>query len=86
MEREAIHKTLLTTLSQEWIFNKGHKPPSNETREKKPMLPFINTIHSSSSKSQRNLNEEVVPNTTTAIGKPNFQGTAHNIIQKRGLT
>ena len=32
------------------------------------------------SKSQRNLNEEVVPNTATTIAKSNFQGATHNII------
>ena len=38
------------------------------------------------SKSQRNLNEEVVPNTATTIAKSNFQGATHNIIQKRTLS
>lgn len=56
----------------------------NET--KKPILPFITHYHPApSSKSQRNLNEEVVPNTATTIAESNFQGAAHNIIQKRTL-
>ena len=39
--REAPHKMLLTTLSQKWSFNKGHKPSSNEKGDKKkPILPF----------------------------------------------
>jgi len=40
----------------------------------------------SSSKSWRNPNEELVPNTATTVAKPNFQGSAHNIIQKGVFT
>ena len=83
--RAAIHKILLTTHSQKWGLNKGHKPSSNETKQKKTNLALHKTIPPGSSKSQRNLNEEVVPNTATTIAKPNFQGAAHNIIQKRTL-
>ena len=44
------------------------------------------TISRSSSKSERNPNEEVIPNTATTIAKPNLQGAAHNIIQKGAFT
>ena len=44
-----------------------------------------NYLQTHSSKSQRNLNEEVVLITATTIAKPNFLGAAHNIIQKRTL-
>ena len=54
-------------------------------KTKKTNLALHNTIPPGSSKSQRNLNKEVVPNTATTIAKPNFQGAAHNIIQKRTL-
>ena len=52
----------------------------------KTNLVLHNTIPPRSSKSQRNLNEEVVPNTATTITKSNPQGTAHIIIQKGALT
>ena len=38
------------------------------------------------SKSERNPNEEVEPNKATTIAKPNFQGAAHNIMQKGAST
>ena len=82
--REAIHKILWITHSQKWSFKKGHKPSSNETKQK-TNLALRNTIPPSSSKSQRNLNEEEVPNTAKTIAKPNFPGAAHNIIQKKTL-
>ena len=53
----------------------------NET--KKTNLALHKTIPPGSSKSQRNLNEEVVPNTATTIAKWNFQGASHNIIQRK---
>ena len=53
----------------------------NETEKRN--LALHNTIPPSSSKSQRNLNTEVVPNTATTNAQPNVQGAAHNIIQKR---
>ena len=42
-------------------------------------------IPSSSFKSQRNLTEELVPNTATIITKPNFQAAGHDIIKKGPL-
>ena len=54
----------------------------NETK-KKTNLALHKTIPPGSSKSQRNLNEEVVPNTATTIAKSNFQEAPHNIIQRR---
>ena len=53
----------------------------NETKKKN--LALHKTIPPGSSKSQRNLNEEVVPNRATTIAKSNFQGAPHNIIQRR---
>ena len=53
---------------------------------KKTNLALHNKIPPGSSKSQRRLEElNVVPNTATSIAKSNFQGAAHNIIQKRTL-
>ena len=45
-------------------------------------LALHNTIPPGSSNSERNPNEQVVPNTATSIAKPNSQGAAHDIIQK----
>ena len=56
-------------------------PPTKQNKKNESSL--HNTMPPSSSKSSRNLNEEVVP---TTIAKSNFQGTAHNIIQKRAHT
>ena len=55
-------------------------------QNKKTNLALHNTIPPSSSKSQRNLNEEVVSNKAITIAKSNLQGTAHNIIQKGAAT
>ena len=60
--------------------------PRPTQQNKKTNLALHNTIPPNSSKSQRNLNEEVVSNTATTIAKSNLQGTAHNIIQKGALT
>ena len=49
-------------------------------------LALHNTIPPSSSKSQRNLNEKVVPNTATTIAKSDLQGTTYNVIQRGALT
>ena len=57
-----------------------------QRNKQKTNLVVHNTIPPRSSKSQRNLNEEVVANTATAITKSNPQGTAHSIIQKGALT
>ena len=40
----------------------------------------------SSSKSDRNPNQGVVPNTVKTICKPKFQGAANNILQKGAFT
>ena len=59
-------------------------PPTKQSKETN--LALCNTIPLSSSKSERNPNKEVVSNTATTIAKPNFQGAAHNTIQKWAFT
>ena len=53
------------------ISRKDRSPPPT-TQNKETNLAVLNTMLHSSSKSERNLNEEVVPNTVTTISKPNF--------------
>ena len=60
--------------------------PLPTKQNKETNLALRNTISPSSSKSERNPNEEVVRNTTTTIAKPNFRGVTHNIIQKGAFT
>ena len=79
--RAAIHKILLTTHSQRFEQRTQALLQRNETR--KTNLALHKTIPPGSSKSQRNLNEEVVPYTATTIAKSNLQGAPHNIIQRR---
>ena len=67
------------------ISRKDTSPPPTK-QNKETNLTVRNTISLSSSKSERNPNEEVVPNTETTIANPNFQGAAHNIIQKGAFT
>ena len=83
MERGYPQNFTNNALSEE-VWTKDTSPPPMKWN-KKTNLALHNTIPPGSSKSQRNLNEEVVPNTATTIAKSNFQGAAHNIIQKRTL-
>ena len=64
-------------------FEQGTQALLQRNETKKTNLALHKTIPPGSSKSQRNLNEEVVPNTATTIAKSNLQGAAHNIIQRR---
>ena len=68
------------------FFYRTHLEVKFQQRTQKTKLALHNTIPRSSSKSQRNLNEEVVPSTATAIAKSNLRGTAHNFKQKGALT
>ena len=47
-------------------------------KNKETSVALRKTIPLSTSKSQRNLKEEVVASKATTITKPNFQGDAHN--------
>ena len=84
-KKEAILKTLLTTLS-EVKFQERTQALLQGNKTKKTNLALRNTIPPSSFKSQRNLNEKVAPNTVTTIAKPNLKGAAHNITRKGALT
>ena len=81
MERGYPQNFINNTLS-EVKFQERTQALLQRNKRKKTNLSLRNTIPPSSSKSQRNLNEEVVPNTATTIAKSNLQGTAHNIIQQ----
>ena len=84
-ERGYLQNFINNTLSEVKFQERTESlPPTKQNKETN--LTCRNTIHSSSSKSQRNLNEEVVANTATTIAKPNFQGAAHDIIQKGSFT
>ena len=85
MERGYPQNFINNALSEVKFQKKGPKPSSNETKQK-TNLALRNTIPPSSSKSQRNLNEEEAPNTATTFAKLNFPGAAHNINQKRTLS
>ena len=83
--RAAIHKILLTTHSQKWGLNKGHKPSSNETKQKKRILPFITQYHPAVPNLKEILTMKWYLITATTIALSNLWGTAHNIIQKAAL-
>ena len=85
MERGYPQNLINNTLS-EVKFQERTQALLQRNKTKKTNLALHNTIPPSSSKSQRNLNEEVVSNKATTIAKSNLQGTAHNIIQKGALT
>ena len=79
LERGYPRNLINNTLS-EVKFQERTQALLQRNKTKKANLALHNTIPPSSSKSQKNLNEEVVPNTATTIAKSNLQGTAHNII------
>lgn len=60
--------------------------PPQTKQYKETYLALRSTILHSSSKSERNHNEEVLPNTVKTICKPKFQGAANNILQKGAFT
>ena len=71
LERGYPQNLINSTLRSD-ISRKDTSPPSTK-QKKKTNLALHNTIPLSSSKSQRNLNEEVVSNTATTIAKSNLQ-------------
>ena len=80
LERGYPQNLINNTISKvKFQLRKDTSPPPTK-QNKKRNLALHNTIPPSSSKSQRNLNEEVVSNTARTIAKSNLQGTAHNII------
>ena len=86
LERGYPQNLINNTLS-EVKFQERTQALLQRNKTKKTNLALHNTIRPpSSSKSQRNLNEEVVSNKATTIAKSNLQGTAHDIIQKGVLT
>ena len=71
MERGYPQNFINNALSEVRFEQKDKSPPPTK-QNKKTNLALHNTIPSGSSKSQRNLNKEVVPNTATTIAKPNL--------------
>ena len=68
------------------IISRKDTDPSPTKQNKEKDLALRNTTAPSSSKSEINPNDELVPYTEITIAKPNFQGAAHNITQKRAFT
>ena len=81
--RAAIHKILLTTHSQKCGLNKGHKPSSNETKQKKRILPFIKQYHPAVPNLKETLTRKWYLIQQQPLLNRIFKGAPHNIIQRR---
>ena len=86
MERGYPQNLINNTLSEVKFEERTQALLQRKKTTTKNDLALHNTIPPSSSKSQRNLNEKVVPNTATTIAKSDLQGTAYNVIQRGALT
>lgn len=85
MERGYTQNFINNTLPKVKYIEEGTQVLLQRNKQKTNLV-VHNTIPPRSSKSQRNLNEEVVANTATTITESNLQGTAHSIIQKGALS
>ena len=64
----------------EMKFQRGQKPSCKETKQRNESC--TSSQYHSAVPNLKEIDEQVVPNAATIIAKPNFQGAAHDIIQR----